>query len=141
MSWLIFAILAATSFGFYNFFIKISADKLSPTIALMLIAGTAFVVAMISTIFLKLTGQNLIFSKNVIYYPILAGLFTGVAEIFYLSMYSKNAPVSVGTPIVVGGTILVAVVLGIFLLKEPLNIEKVSGVILLLIGLVVLSRG
>ncbi len=141
MHWLTFAILAATSFGFYNFFTKLASDKLSPTIALMIITGTSFVVALVATLVFKFTGQSLSFSKNDILFPILAGLFSGVAEILFLFMFSKNAPLSLGNPIVVGGTIVVAVILGLLILREPLNIVKVSGIVVTLIGLALLARG
>ena len=140
MHWLAFAVLTASSYGVYNFFVKISANKLSPTIAIMFLTGTAFLVAAISTMFLKLTGQNLTITKNVIIYPILAGLFAGVAEIFYLLMYSKNAPLSIGLPLVMSGTIIVAVFLGIIFLKEDLNAVKFIGILITIIGLIVLTR-
>ena len=141
MHWLTFALLAATSFGFYNFFTKMSAGRLSPTIALMFIAGTSFLVAAISTLVFKFTGQPLNFSKNAILFPVLAGVFTGIAEIFYLFMFSKNASLSFGNPLVVGGTIIVAVVLGLFVLREPLSAMKISGIVITLIGLFILTRG
>lgn len=141
MNWLTYAILAATSFGFYNFFTKLSANKISPTIALMFIAGTSFIVAAITTIVFKMTGQPLTLSKQAIIFPIMAGLFTGLAEIAYLFMFSKNTTLSIGTPLVVGGTIVVAVILGLLLIKEPLNAVKLSGIVVTLIGLVLLTRG
>jgi len=140
MNWLTFAILAATSFGFYNFFTKLSASKLSPTIALMIITGTAFVVALISTLSFKLAGHTLTFSKNALLFPILAGIFTGIAEIFYLFMFTKNAPLNVGNPLVVGGTIVAAVLLSLLILKEPLTTTKIAGILVTIIGLVILSR-
>jgi transporter family protein len=140
MNWLSFAILASLSFGFYNFFVKLSADKLSPTIALMFIAGTSFLVAAISTLFFKLTGHNLSISKNAIMFPILAGLFTGMAEIFYLFMFSKNTQISIGHPLVVGGTITITVLLGLIILKEGVSAIKIAGIILTIIGLIFLSR-
>jgi len=141
MNWITFAVLAATSFGFYNFFTKLTAGKLSPTIALMFIAGTSFVVAMIATLVFKVTGQTLTFSKNAILFPVLAGVFTGLAEIFYLFMFTKNAPLSIGNPLVVGGTIIVAVILGLIILREPLNTVKIAGILLTLVGIALLTKG
>lgn len=140
MNWLTFAILAASSFGFYNYFVRLASDKLSPTIALMFIAGTSFLVATVSTIVLKLAGQDLTITRSAITYPILAGLFTGIAEILYLVMFSKNPNLSIGTPLVIGTTILVATLLAIFLLKEPVNAAKIVGIVITLAGLVILTR-
>jgi len=140
MNWLTYAILAASTFGFYNFFTKISADKFSPALANMFIAGASLLVAIISTIYLKMSGQSLVFTKSSLLLPIVAGLFAGAAEIFYLSMYSKNAPISIGNPLVVGGTIVIAVILGIIILREPISAAKIAGIIVVLVGLVILGR-
>lgn len=141
MDWLVFAVLSATSFGLYNFFVKISSDKFTPSVALMLIAGTSFLVATATTAVLKMTGQPIMFTRNSVLIPVAAGLFTGVAEIFYLLMFSKSTSLSLGNPLVVGGTILVAVILGLIILREPLTAAKTAGIILTLLGLIFLARG
>lgn len=141
MNWLFYALLAASGFGFYNFFLKMSSDKLSPAVANIFIAGTSCLIAIISSVYLKLNGQDLLITKENIKFPVIAGLFTGMAEIFYLTMYSKNTPITIGNPLVVGGSIVIAVILGLIILKEPMNGIKVAGIILTLTGLVVLSRG
>lgn len=140
MHWIIFAILASFGFGFYNLFIKISADKLSPTIALMFIAGTSFMVAVISTLVLKFTGHSLTISKSAILFPMLAGLSTGVAEIFYLTMFTKNSPVSIGGPLVLSATLLMTVLLGIVVLREGVTTTKIAGILITMIGIIILAR-
>jgi transporter family protein len=55
-------------------------------------------------------------------------------------MYSKNAPITVGNPMVVGGTIVIAVILGVIVLKEPMNAAKIAGIIFVITGLVLLTR-
>jgi multidrug transporter EmrE-like cation transporter len=70
----------------------------------------------------------------------MAGLFAGIAEIFYLFMYTKDAPLNIGTPLVVGLTIVVAVLLGVIILKESLDINKVIGICLTIIGLLFLMK-
>ena len=81
------------------------------------------------------------FSKKTIIFPILAGISVGIAEIFYLFMFSKNAPITIGNPLVVGGTVVVAITLGLIVLKEPLNTAKIAGIFLTLTGLIILARG
>ncbi len=124
MNWLILAILSATSFGFYNFLTKMTADKLSPIIATVLITGTAFGVALVVMFVSKIAGQPIIISKNMILFPILAGLFVGIAELLYLFMFSSGAPITIGNPLVVGGTVLIAVVLGIFNFKRAIDCNQ-----------------
>lgn len=141
MGWLSFAALAAVSFGFYNFFTKLSADKMSPVIALLFITGSAFLVALVGLLVMKVSGQELIFSKQKILWPILAGVSTGFAEIFYLFMFANKAPLAIANPIVVGGTIIVAVILGTLLLKEHINWVQATGLLFTLIGIIILTKG
>lgn len=141
MNWITFAILAGTSFGFYNFFVKLASDKLSPTIALMFIAGSSFLIATISTILFKISGQQLTFSKGAMWLPICAGVFTGIAEILYIFMFAKNAPLNIGVPIVIGVSTIIVVLLGLVFLKESLGAVKIVGICVTILGLLILARG
>jgi transporter family protein len=73
--------------------------------------------------------------------PILAGVFTAIAEILYLTMFSKGAPLGIGNPLVVGGTVVVAVLLGAFLLKDSITWVSELGIATIIIGIILLSRG
>ena len=64
MNWITYAILVTSFYGFFNFFIKLFSDKISPSIALMIMAGTSFIFATIATLVLKYTGQGLVFIKK-----------------------------------------------------------------------------
>lgn len=141
MNWLFFAFSAAFGFGLYHFFTKLSADKFNPALASAIIGAASFVAAALAVVFLKLSGQPITFPKNYLYLPIAAGLFAGIAEIFYLMMFAKNTPISIGNPLIVAGTTLIAVVLGLIFLKEPLNATKIFGILLTAAGLIFLLRG
>ena len=140
MHWLIFGVLAASCFGFYNLFIKLSSDKFSPAVSLMFLTGAAFLIALIATISLKVSGKPILLTKSHIALPILAGVSTALAEILYFTMYTKGAPLGVGTVFVVGGTMIVATLLGVLILKEPLNLVKILGMVLLIAGLFLLTK-
>lgn len=140
MQWIIFAFLTAGSYGLFNFFMKLSGAKFSPTLANIFIAGTSLIIAVISTLYLKFTGHGLIFTKENIKLPILAGVFTAVGEIFYLTMYSKQAPMVIAYPIVGGGALLIVLLLGLFILKEPVTLFKIIGIICIIAGIIFVSR-
>ena len=69
---------------------------------------------------------------------LLAGVFTFSVDYFALQAYSRGLPVSVGAPILIGGGILVATVLG-FLLGETASLQKIAGIALVLAGAVTLA--
>lgn len=140
MQWIFYALFAALSFGFYNFFAKLSSDKFSPTVGLLILTATSFSVALVATVFLKIFGKPIIFTRDSLALPMLAGLATGLAEIFYFITFSKGAPLGIGTTLVIGGTMIVATILGFIVLKEPLSIEKIAGFLLVIGGMVLLTR-
>ena len=141
MHWIVFAFLTASGYGFFNFFMKLSGSKFSPTVANIFIAGTSLLIAVISTLYLKYTGHELIFTRENIKLPILAGVFTCIGEIFYLTMYSKQAPITIGYPLVVGSTMVIVIILGLIVLKEPLTLFKIIGLSCIIVGLIFVSRG
>ncbi len=140
MHWIVFAFLTAAGYGFFNFFMKLSGSKFSPTVANIFIAGTSLIIAIISTLYLKFTGHELIFTKENIKLPILAGVFTCLGEIFYLTMYSKQAPMVIAYPIVGGGALLIVLILGLVILKEPVTASKIAGIAFIIAGIIFVSR-
>lgn len=140
MNWFTFGFLAAASYGFYNFFTKLSADKLSAPVVAMIMSASTFVIATIVAVAFRMNGQPVLFNRESLLFPLVAGLFAGFAEIFYIVMFQKGAPISLGNPLVTGGTIIVAVVLGLVILREPISVIKAFGVFLVLVGLVMLAR-
>src|SRR3989339_323389 len=134
MNWFYFAILAGTSYGVYNFFTKITADKFSPTVSLMIITGTAFLVSVVGTLILRSLGFPLLFDKSQLHRPILSGLFYGTAVIFYVIMFSKGAPLSLGNSLVLALLTIVVTTLSLVFLHESLNPARIAGLVAVIIG-------
>jgi transporter family protein len=78
-------------------------------------------------------------SSRGITFAVLAGLSVGLAEITAFYGFSKGVSASVGIPIMVGGTVLVGVILGLLVLREQLSPLQGLGVLLLLAGIVLVS--
>jgi bacterial/archaeal transporter family protein len=56
-----------------------------------------------------------------------------------LKAYATGLPISIGGPIVIGGSIAVATIAG-FLLGDAMTTTKVLGIGLIVVGAVILSR-
>lgn len=90
-------------------------------------------------IWIKISSKEIVFTHKGIEYAILAGVCVSLAEITYLTLFSRGIDISLGMPIVVGGTIIVGVVLGLAILKEPLNFIHALSLLLIITGIVMLS--
>ncbi len=140
MHWLIPLLLAALFLGLYNFFIKLSAGHIHEIAGAVILQVVAFLVGGAALIWLKLTGASLEVSSRGILFAVLAGISVGLAEITAFYGFSKGVSASVGIPIMVGGTVLVGVILGLLVLREQLSPLQGLGVLLLLAGIVLVSR-
>jgi len=136
MSWVIFAISAAICFGLTSFLMGIStAGKLNP-------ATVSFVNALFATlvggiwVFLEKGFHRIIWTPLIL--ATLSGVFGGVAGIMFCKMIATGANLSIGVAIVRVGTVVVAALLGVVLLKEGLSPRSLIGIILSLIGLYLL---
>ncbi len=140
-SWLPLALLTALCLALYNFFIKLASGQLAAAVgavALQLVAaalGAAWLVR------LKLQGQPITLSRSGLGLAALAGLGVGLAEILTFVVFQRGVPVSVGTPIIVGGSVLLTAGLGLVVLRESLSLAQLGGLLCIVVGIALLARG
>lgn len=139
MHWLALLILTAILFGLYNFFIKVSAGHVHEILGAVILQIVAMLLGGVALLFLKVKGATLDFSPKGIGFAVLAGLAVGLAEITSFYAFSKGIAASVAIPVIVGGTIVVGVMLGVFFLKESLTLLQYSAILLILIGIWILA--
>jgi len=68
-------------------------------------------------------------------YSILAGIFVGLASIFFIRMFALGTNLSIGIPLVRVGMVVVGSLLGILILKEGFNVRYLLGFLLSALGL------
>ena len=140
MNYLVYGILAAVGFGFYNFFVGKSGGKISPFLATVLLSIAAATVAGLIIIVQKLLGAKIEITSPGIKFAVLAGLAAGVAEIFYFFAFTKNSNISVVLPVVFTITVVTGVILGFTINHEPVTVIKILGIVASLFGLFLLTR-
>lgn len=141
MNWQLTAIATIAVFSFYNFLQKLVSSRINAVLALPFVAGGVFLASLLGLLFSRLLSQNnSLFTRQGATYAFLAGALWGVGQIFFLLMFSKGAPLSVGLPLVVGGLSVIGSILGIIILKEPVSFLKFFSIGLIVFGLVLLSR-
>ncbi len=139
MNWLFFALLTAFSFGLYNFFIKVASGSINQILGAVLLQLVAVIAGLAVLAYLKISNQNIEYTTKGIYYSCLAGLFVGIAEILTFYVFSKGVPASVGTPVIIGGSIVAATILGILFLKEQMSLIQILGILMITGGVALLS--
>ncbi|GAA4498923.1 hypothetical protein GCM10023172_16760 [Hymenobacter ginsengisoli] len=141
LSWLPLALLTALCLAGYNFFIKLAAAHLPPAVGAVVLQVVAAGLGAAWLVRLKLLGQPLAVSGRGLGLAALAGLSVGLAEILTFVVFKRGVPASTGTPVIVGGSVLLAAVLGLVVLREGLTLAQASGLGLIVAGIVLLARG
>ena len=131
LNWLPLALLTALCLAGYNFFIKLAAEHLPPAVGAVVLQLVAAGLGAAWLVRLKLQGQPLTVS----------GPGLGLAEILTFVVFKRGVPASVGTPVIVGGSVLLAAVLGLVVLREGLSPAQAGGLGLIVVGIGLLARG
>ena len=136
---LIFAVSAAVFLGLYNVFIKVSAGHIHQIAGAVILQVVAVALGASALLYLKATGTTVPVSQKGIIFAVLAGLSVGLAEILSFYLFSKNSEASKGIPFIVGGSVVVAALAGIFFLKESVTPQKIIAITLITAGTVLLA--
>ena len=137
MNPLFFAILAATSFGLWTVFHKLASPYINQVFGAILVSLTAVIFGGV-VFFFNMKGAQLFSNPKGIFFIILAGIAAFFIDFLALQAYSKGLSLTIGGPIIIGGSMAVAIAIG-FLLGEPITALKVLGIALIVIGGIVLA--
>ena len=140
-NWLPLALLTALCLALYNFFIKQASAHVPAAVGAVVLQLVAAGLGALWLLRLKLLGQPLPLSGKGLWLAALAGLGVGLAEILTFVVFQRGVPASVGTPVIVGGSVLLTAVLGIVVLREALSGTQVAGLLLIVAGIALLARG
>ncbi|UOQ51770.1 EamA family transporter [Hymenobacter cellulosivorans] len=141
MPWLALALLTAFCLALYNFFIKLAADHVPAAVGAVVLQLVAASLGAVWLLRLKLQGQPLPITGKGLLLATLAGLGVGLAEILTFVVFSRGVPSSVGTPVIVGGSVLLTALLGLVVLREALSLSQALGLVSIVVGIALLARG
>ena len=141
MNWLPLALLTALCLALYNFFIKLAANHVAPAVGAVVLQLVAAALGAAWLLKLKLQGQPLAVSGKGLALAALAGVGVGLAEILTFVVFQRGVNSSVGTPVIVGGSVLLTALLGLVLLREGLTMAQAAGLLLVVVGIALLARG
>ncbi|MBU1037088.1 EamA family transporter [Patescibacteria group bacterium] len=129
---IIFAIIAATAFGAWTVLHQQAANKINYLFGAIIISLTA---AILGLMFLlpRIKTTTLFSNPKGILFAVLAGACALVIDYFALKAYGSGLTISIGGPIIIGGSIAIAALIGFFL-GESITLIKVLGLLFVIIG-------
>ncbi|ALW86176.1 hypothetical protein AUC43_14400 [Hymenobacter sedentarius] len=141
MNWLPLALLTALCLALYNFFIKLASNHLPAAMGAVVLQLVAAALGAAWLLKLKLQGQPLPMNSKGLALAALAGVSVGLAEILTFVVFQRGVNSSVGTPVIVGGSVLLTALLGLVVLREALTPTQAGGMLLIVVGIALLARG
>ena len=131
--WLLYALVCSFFLASADFFVKLASNKISASMGMFMYGATTFAVGLAWISYLKITGQPQLITQTGFLYSVAVGLaFSGVTIFLYLTL--AHISVSIGSPTIRILGIVIASMLGIWFLHEPLTWRYVLGVILTIAG-------
>jgi uncharacterized membrane protein len=135
MTWIIYAIACLFLYGIMQFFIKLSSNGNAIASSLYFVASQFIAQIILSAYFISKGGFDV--EQSAIKYSILGGITAAAATIIFFlaieqSTLSKVVPV-------VSMNLIVAVLLGVLLLKDEINFRIMAGIILAMASIYLLT--
>lgn len=134
---IIFAIIAAIAFGVWTVFHQQAADKINYLVGAIIISLTAAILGFI-ILLPKIKSTALLTNPKGILFAVLAGVCALAIDYFALKAYGSGLAVSVAGPIIIGGSIAIAALIGFFM-GDSITLMKVLGLLLVIAGSGILS--
>lgn len=136
---LLFTLLAALALGLGRVFLKLGSGFFHPMVALVALYGTLFAAGI--ALFLLNFGvikQNFVFNKTGFWYLVITGLVLVVFDFLAVLIFRNGGKVALFAPITGGGSVLVAVLIGVLFLGEKISVLQLGGAVLTAIGVAML---
>lgn len=135
MSWIHFALLTALALAVADNLVKVAVGKLSNSVALLLYGCCTFLTGLVWVFWQWIVGVPQFANKLGILAALGVGLaFSGVAVGLYAT-FGAGAPVSVGSPVIRFGGVVLASLFGLAFLQEVLTLRYLIGMLLACSGL------
>lgn len=139
MDWVVFGIVAGFFFAIYNVFLKLSSSHLHALVGSISLSVASTIITLGLIFIFKTTGQEIAITSKGVKLACLAGIFSAFGSLLFFLMYQKKAPISLGLPLLSISTILFSVIIGLFFFGERLTLMKITGLILAIASIYILS--
>jgi transporter family protein len=139
-AWFWYAVVAAVLYGAHQIFTRLAADRIGEGWGGFVVEATAALSILLYLAFLFLTrGWNQKSSAEGIFYSVLTGICVGAGTIAFFLLFQKGGPLSAVPVILAVGAAMMAIA-GIIFFREPASWQRLTGIALAIIGLILLRR-
>jgi transporter family protein len=134
---ILYVIIGALGTGLWNVFISSASRQMHPLLGALITELTAFTAGVLFFLPVLSSGFPKVSFRAVIM-CMLAGLSVLLADFFILKAYKQGVQISIGGPIIIGGSIVVVTLMGLFL-GERMTLLKALSILMIVSGASILG--
>lgn len=120
--------------GFADFSIKQTSGKITPALGTLVYAIVAILPPLVWTLWTR-RNESIMFTRDGVIWAISTGLSFGIFTGIVFLLFSQGVNLSIGSPVVRMGGIVVAATLGVLIFREGLNWQYIVGFLLAAAGI------
>jgi len=139
MNWMVHVVIAAIALAAADVFVRLSSGKVPNSLGVLLYGVVTFSVGLTWFLMDRASGAPLRATPGGIASAIAVGASFSVVVVALYAAFSAGAPLSVASPVVRLGGLLVAAVCGLLIWKEPLTFRYALGVVLSTVGVYLIA--
>lgn len=140
MNWTIYAIGAALSLAIADCMVKLAAGKLPNSLGLLLYGCVPFTTGLIWFLYDRLRNGPMTIQPQAPLYALSVGIAFTLVTIALYATFRAGAPVSVASPLIRLGGLVVASIVGVLLWNEVITPRYVIGAVLSLAGIYLIVK-
>lgn len=120
--------------AFADFSIKETSGKISPSLGTLIYALVAAVPPLLWLAWTR-AHEPILITRTGVWWAVATGISFGVFTGLMFLLFSQGVDLSIGTPVIRMGGLVVAATLGIIILREGLNWQYLIGFVLAVVGI------
>jgi bacterial/archaeal transporter family protein len=139
-SWFWYAVVAAVLYGAHQIFTRLASERIGDGLGGFVVEASAALSILLYLAALWFAGRwNQKFSMTGFNYSVLTGICVGAGTVAFFLLFQKGGPLSVVPIILAVGAAMMAIA-GVVFFREPISWQRLTGIILAIIGLFLLRR-
>ncbi|MCX5805539.1 MAG: hypothetical protein NT010_05645 [Proteobacteria bacterium] len=133
--WIIYASITAFFLASADCFIKLAAGRISSSLGLLVYGGCTFATGIIWVLSQRLNNVPLNSDLLGLFYALGVGVSFSAVTIGLYATFTAGAPISLASPLVRLGGLIIASIVGFVIFRETITIRYIAGMLLVFLGL------
>jgi drug/metabolite transporter (DMT)-like permease len=139
--WIAYAAVTALFLAVADSSVKLAAGRLSSSLGLLIYGACTFSTGLGWVLWQYFHGDPFHAQASGVLFAMVVGVAFSAVTVGLYATFAAGAPISIASPVVRLGGLIVASVVGIAVLREPFSLRYVAGMLLVLLGLyLILTR-